>query len=151
MEKFLVKAKDLGMYGVHQQLVKGSMAQEVLIGVCYSGLVICKKTPELERINWQTIHRLYYKNNKFFIRKRLERGDDSKLNYKFPSHKQAKRFLRLCADHHAFFRLRNKDVEPGLSTPWLKPRPPSVVSTTSSTSETISITSAVSVRTKMSC
>lgn len=116
---FLENAKKLAMYGVDRHDVKDSENKPLTLGVCASGILVYKDRLRINRFVWPKILKLSYKRNIFYVQIRPGPHDphEKTVGFRLDNHKLAKRLWKICVEHHAFFRLKDAEPEPGTMFP----------------------------------
>ncbi|KAG5442556.1 Band 4.1-like protein 3 [Clonorchis sinensis] len=105
---FLQNARCLALYGVDLHKVKNSQGKDVHLGVYHGGFLLYRNRIRLMHISWPHIIKFSYRDRTFMITLRRPDTDpsDTTLSFKCQGETFAKRLFDVCADHHAFFRLR---------------------------------------------
>lgn len=105
---YLNNVKNMALYGVHSHLTKDANNVDTYVGVCAAGLLVYQHGLRIKRYVWPRIIKIAYKRNIFIIqvRDQYQKKTHVTEHYKLSNVKLAKRFWKLAAEHHTFFRLR---------------------------------------------
>lgn len=110
---YLENAVKLPMYGVDLHNCKDSDGIDILLGVSASGLMVYRERLRINRFSWPKILKISFKRNYFYLKLRagMQERYDSTIGFRCPNHKAAKRLWKIAVEHHAFFRLREPEMQ----------------------------------------
>jgi hypothetical protein len=111
---YLEVAKKLTFYGVTLVPCTDACDVRISMGVNASGILVFREQLRLNRFAWARIGKIAYKKSEFTVS--LTPGDYEGIEkcvvFKMDSHKEAKRFWKICKEHHHFFRLLSANPNP---------------------------------------
>ncbi|ESO09745.1 hypothetical protein HELRODRAFT_117113 [Helobdella robusta] len=106
-KKFLDSAKGLTMYGVHMHnAFDMNVGRNVIIGICGRGVTIYDEKLRINDYPWQNTKLFWHSQDQFVLQitRQITESKDSKVVFRLPSKKHAKKLFKLTVDHHYYFR-----------------------------------------------
>uniref|UniRef100_A0A1I8GUV2 FERM domain-containing protein n=1 Tax=Macrostomum lignano TaxID=282301 RepID=A0A1I8GUV2_9PLAT len=111
--RYLETARRLEFYGVDLHPARDLDDVDITIGVCFGGVLVYKDRMRISRFAWPKILRISYRKNLFYLKIRSDLYDnvEAVVGFKMMNHKWAKRLWKIAIENHAFFRLKEAQLE----------------------------------------
>ncbi|XP_026140697.1 protein 4.1b isoform X1 [Carassius auratus] len=110
---FLENAMQLPMYGVDLHPAKDVSGADVMIGVCFEGLMVYEDEIKTNIFLWPRVLKTSHKRSTFFLKMRPSEEDEFEgvISFKLASYRACKQLWKCCVEHHSFFRNRLQDTK----------------------------------------
>ncbi|GBP23689.1 Band 4.1-like protein 3 [Eumeta japonica] len=103
---YLDNAKKLPMYGAELHCVRDSEDIDLVLGICASGVSVCRDGLMMNKFPWAKIIKISYNKRVYTLRLRASEFDEFEtlLSFKLPSTRASKKLWKCSVEQHMFFR-----------------------------------------------
>ncbi|XP_070539009.1 FERM, ARHGEF and pleckstrin domain-containing protein 2-like isoform X2 [Ptychodera flava] len=110
-------ARRLEMYGVRLYSAKDHEGVRLDLAVAHMGVLVFCNGTKINTFSWAKVRKLSFKRKRFLIKLHQEGYGYYKDTVEFflSSRNEAKRFWKICVEHHTFFRMQEPKIPKGRS------------------------------------